>query len=131
MMGFFGIYVGLLYNDFFSVGLTLFPSRWSEKEVDDGSGKSILIFEPDYDTKNLGGPGPYPFGLDPAWHGASNELIFVNSLKMKLSVILGVTQMILGLLLRFSNAVHERNMVDFFCECCPMMVFMLAFFGFM
>jgi V-type H+-transporting ATPase subunit a len=50
---------------------------------------------------------------------------------MKLSVILGVTQMIVGLILRFSNSIHERNFVDFFCECCPMMVFMVCFFGFM
>jgi V-type H+-transporting ATPase subunit a len=69
--------------------------------------------------------------LDPAWHGATNELIFANSLKMKLSVILGVTQMLVGLLLRFANSVHESNAVDFLCECCPMMVFMLCFFGFM
>jgi len=52
-------------------------------------------------------------------------------LKMKISVILGVSQMIVGLLLRFSNAIHESNMVDFFCECCPMMIFMICFFGFM
>merc|ERR1719222_427734 len=50
---------------------------------------------------------------------------------MKISVILGVTQMIVGLLLRFSNAIHEMNALDFCCECCPMMVFMLCFFGFM
>merc|ERR1719222_1295353 len=50
---------------------------------------------------------------------------------MKISVILGVTQMIVGLLLRFSNAIHESNAIDFFCECCPMMVFMICFFGFM
>merc|ERR1719453_2265103 len=39
--------------------------------------------------------------------------------------------MIVGLLLRFSNAVYEGNMVDFFCECCPMMISMVCFFGFM
>jgi V-type H+-transporting ATPase subunit a len=126
MMGFFGIYAGLMYNDFFSVGLSLFPSRWKGAE-----GKGQNVWEPLYDTTNSGGLGPYPFGLDPAWHGASNELIFANSLKMKLSVILGVTQMIVGLLLRFSNSIHERNVVDFFCECCPMMIFMVCFFGFM
>merc|ERR1719346_875271 len=50
---------------------------------------------------------------------------------MKLSVIMGVVHMIVGILLRFANAVHERNTTDFVCECIPMMVFMLSFFGFM
>jgi V-type H+-transporting ATPase subunit a len=132
MMGFFGMYAGFIYNDFFSVGLNLFGSRWTPGQShDEGGGKSVHEFNAGYDTLNMGGAGPYPFGLDPAWHGASNELIFVNSLKMKLSVVLGVTQMIVGLLLRFGNAMHAGNMVDFFCECCPMMVFMLCFFGFM
>jgi len=130
MMGFFAVYVGLLYNDFFSIGLDLFGSRYTHTSAQE-NGKEVHLYEPGYDTRNEGGAGPYPFGLDPAWHGASNELIFVNSLKMKLSVILGVTQMIVGLLLRFSNSVHEANMVDFFCECVPMMIFMICFFGFM
>ncbi len=32
---------------------------------------------------------------------------------------------------RWSNAFYENNMVDFVCECLPMMVFMLCFFGWM
>jgi len=57
--------------------------------------------------------GPYPFGLDPAWHGAQNELLFVNSLKMKLSVLIGVSQMLLGVGLRFANTLYHKNVVDF------------------
>jgi len=131
MMGFFGIYAGLMYNDIFSVGMDIFGTRFSHKEVLDSSGKATHVYDPTYDAKNMGGLGPYPFGLDPAWHGASNELVFVNSLKMKLSVILGVAQMMVGLLLRFANSIHEGNAVDFFCECCPMMIFMVCFFGYM
>jgi len=108
--------------------MDLFGSRYA---VGEGHEPGQHVWEPTYDTQNMGGPGPYPFGLDPAWHGAANELVYANSLKMKTSVILGVTQMIVGLLLRFSNAAHDRNMVDFLCECCPMMVFMVCFFGFM
>jgi len=129
MMGFFGVYCGLMYNDVFSVGMDLFGSRWAVPHDEHGS--AVHVFEPTYDDKNMGGPGPYPFGLDPAWHGAANELVFVNSLKMKISVVLGVTQMMAGLFLRFGNAIHEGNMLDFFCECCPMMIFMVCFFGYM
>merc|ERR1719350_2711364 len=39
--------------------------------------------------------------------------------------------MIAGLLFRFSNSVYTGSITDFICECCPMMMFMLCFFGFM
>jgi V-type H+-transporting ATPase subunit a len=127
MMGFFSVYAGFIYNDFFSIGLNLFGSRW-KPGVPDGTG---VTFEATYDITNSGGAGPYPFGVDPAWHGSQNELLFMNSLKMKISVIFGVAQMVAGLFLRFSNAYSEHNLLDFCCECVPMMVFMLCFFGFM
>lgn len=128
MMGLFAVYCGFLYNDFFSVGLDLFGTRWVR-----GTGKpgQAVASTPLFDVKNEGGAGPYPFGIDPGWHGAQNELVYMNSMKMKLSVVIGVSQMFVGLLLRFANAFYERNTVNFLCECVPMMVFMVSFFGFM
>jgi len=134
MMGIFGVYAGFIYNDFFSLGFNFFESRWQHPAGHHhaAAGK-VVTFEPvpGADIRNEGGMGPYPFGVDPAWHGASNELVFMNSCKMKLSVIIGVTQMTVGLMLRFSNAIYEGSKTDFFCECVPMMVFMVCFFGFM
>ena len=46
----------------------------------------------------------YPFGVDPAWHGTRSELPYLNSLKMKMSILLGVAQMNLGIILSFFNA---------------------------
>eukprot|EP00397_Hematodinium_sp_SG-2012_P005295 GEMP01005313.1.p1 GENE.GEMP01005313.1~~GEMP01005313.1.p1 ORF type:complete len:843 (+),score=177.60 GEMP01005313.1:149-2677(+) len=158
MMGFFALYAGFLYNDFFSLGLDLFGSRWDCPEPtgvgaqvecralydinngycdpdNRGSGKPLnYTCPPDViDVYANGGyqMAQYPFGVDPSWVGSSNELLFINSLKMKLSVIMGVFQMTVGLLLRFSNAVNERSATDFFCECIPMLVFMMCFFGWM
>jgi len=129
MMGFFSMYAGFLYNDFFSIGFDFFGSRWTPNPVDHQT--KLVTFEPAYDIRNEGGRGPYPFGIDPAWHGAQNELIFLNSLKMKVSVIIGVLHMLTGLTMRFLNALHQRNKTDFLCECVPMLIFMVCFFGFM
>merc|ERR1712113_1234646 len=126
-LGIFATFAGFMYNDFFSIGLPIFSSRWEDP---DGDGE----FTPKagFDDTNSGdGYGPYPFGLDWAWVGASNELLYVNSLKMKLSVLFGVLQMVVGVLLRWSNALYFSNMTDFVFECIPMMVFMLCFFGWM
>lgn len=46
----------------------------------------------------------YPFGVDPKWHGSRSELPFLNSLKMKMSILLGVAQMNLGIVLSYFNA---------------------------
>jgi len=123
-MGLFATFAGFMYNDFFSIGLQLFESGYTGPD-ENGN------FVPNFDIKNEGGKGPYPFGLDWAWVGSENELLYVNSLKMKLSVLFGVLQMCLGLVLRFSNAVYDKNMTDLFFECIPMAIFMVAFFAWM
>lgn len=77
LMGAFSIYAGLMYNDIFSKSLHIWHSGWTFP-----GNSSTVVGE-------LNGHS-YPFGIDPAWHGADNALIFTNSYKMKMSVILGV-----------------------------------------
>ena len=134
-MGFFAVYAGFLYNDFLGMGMRFFSSRFeSSSPIDITKVNEEFKPKPWFDSTNSGEQGkygPYPFGLDPAWHGASNELLYVNSMKMKLSVLVGVTQMLLGVLLKFVNAWHYRNGIDFIFECIPQLTFMVAIFGYM
>jgi V-type H+-transporting ATPase subunit a len=73
----------------------------------------------------------YPFGIDPKWYVSQNELSFFNSIKMKLSVILGVLQMIFGIILKGMNCLHFNNYIEFILEFIPQIIFMTAFFGYM
>jgi V-type H+-transporting ATPase subunit a len=80
LMGIFSIYTGLLYCDVFSKDVALFPSMW-EWPKDLRPGVTAVAMRRDGYT--------YPFGLDWRWHEADNELLFSNSYKMKLSILLG------------------------------------------
>jgi V-type H+-transporting ATPase subunit a len=134
-MGFFAIYAGFMYNDFFSLTFPLFHSRFESPPQGAARGPSVemqpVAWFNRYNDVNHGGHGPYPFGLDTAWFGAQNELLFVNSMKMKLSVLFGVAQMLIGVFLKFANSCYFKNTTDFIFECIPQLAFMLAFFGYM
>jgi len=128
-LGLFATFAGFMYNDFFGMtSLQLFTTRYEDLH---GDGAFTPIAGFDITNTGDGDFGPYPFGVDWSWHGSSNELLYINSLKMKLSVLMGVIQMTLGLFLRLANAFHDRSKTDLICECIPMFVFMICFFGFM
>lgn len=73
----------------------------------------------------------YPVGIDPTWHLGSNELAYLNSLKMKISVILGVLQMGMGVFMKALNAIYRKNSVDFWFEFVPQILLLFSLFGFM
>ena len=51
----------------------------------------------------------YAFGIDSVWKLAQNRKQFTNSLKMKLAVIIGVTHMMLGLLIKLINGIKQKR----------------------
>lgn len=84
LMGLFSMYTGLIYNDIFSQTMTLMSSEYTFVHIDN--------------TDRLVGvksSSSYGFGVDPAWHGTENALIFSNSYKMKMSIIMGVVHVII------------------------------------
>jgi len=132
MMGACAVYAGVIYNDCFSLGLNLFQSRW--QFYDDGNGveEGAEAYISGKDGGTYGdSDSVYPFGLDPVWHVTSNELLFFNSFKMKVSVILGITQMFMGTCLRGINAIYFGEWLDFFFEFIPMVAFAASLFIYM
>ncbi|OAP59072.1 hypothetical protein AYL99_06370 [Fonsecaea erecta] len=120
MMGIFSMYTGLVYNDVFSKGFTPFASAWEFPE--DG--------RPEV-TGHLKGSYRYPFGLDWAWHGSENDLLFSNSLKMKLSILMGWAHMTYALCFSYINARHFKSPIDIWGNFVPGMIFFQAIFGYL
>ncbi|XP_049637251.1 V-type proton ATPase 116 kDa subunit a 3 [Suncus etruscus] len=136
LMGLFSVYTGFVYNECFSRALTIFPSGWSVAAMANQSGWSdsflarnpVLSLDPNISGVFL---GPYPFGIDPIWSLAINHLSFLNSFKMKMSVILGVTHMAFGVVLGIFNHMHFGQQHRVLLETVPELVFLLGLFGYL
>lgn len=115
-MGFFACFCGLIYNDFLGIPWKLFPSCYVR------SHKRFEKTDPDC---------TYWLGFDSVWFMSKQEVGFTNSFKMKLSIIIGVIHMVIGIFLKGVNNIHFSNYTDFFFEFVPQLVFMLCTFGYM
>uniref|UniRef100_A0A1A7WR42 V-type proton ATPase subunit a n=1 Tax=Iconisemion striatum TaxID=60296 RepID=A0A1A7WR42_9TELE len=136
LMGLFSIYTGAIYNECFSRGINTFNSAWSvgpmfENNIWNSSvlgGNQFLSMDP-----NVTGvfSSPYPFGIDPVWGLANNKLTFLNSYKMKMSVIIGIIHMTFGVCLSFFNYWHFGQVSSIFLVLIPELFFMLCLFGYL
>ncbi|NWW92718.1 VPP3 ATPase, partial [Rhynochetos jubatus] len=136
LMGAFSIYTGFIYNECFSKATVIFPSAWSVATMANHSSWSsaYLATHPSLTLDpNVTGvfQGPYPFGIDPIWSLATNHLNFLNSFKMKMSVVLGIVHMGFGVLLGIFNHVHFQQRHRLVLELLPEVVFLLALFGYL
>lgn len=48
---------------------------------------------------------PYKMGIDYNWHLSANSITFVNSFKMKISILIGVIHMTIGIILKGMNSI--------------------------
>ncbi|XP_039749699.1 V-type proton ATPase 116 kDa subunit a1-like isoform X2 [Pararge aegeria] len=128
LMGIFSMYTGLIYNDMFSKSLNLFGSSWSNV-YDEHTLNSSSDF--DLDPKVAYSGTPYPMGLDPAWQFAGNNIIFLNSFKMKLSIIFGVLHMAFGVTLSVVNFNFFKKPEMILLQYIPQVLFLLLLFWYL
>eukprot|EP00878_Enallax_costatus_P010440 GHUV01010898.1.p1 GENE.GHUV01010898.1~~GHUV01010898.1.p1 ORF type:complete len:788 (+),score=229.98 GHUV01010898.1:234-2597(+) len=132
LMAVFSIFTGLIYNEFFSMPMTLFGksrARCFINNVLDDSIRDMRLCPERGGTIKL--IGPYPFGVDPVWHGTKSELPFLNSMKMKMSILLGVVHMNLGIMMSLYNNLYFRDRLSTICEFIPQMIFLNSLFGYL
>ncbi|KAM7382281.1 hypothetical protein PAMA_012914 [Pampus argenteus] len=138
LMGIFSIYTGIIYNDCFSKSLNMFGSGWSVRAmfvnkrtnwtVQMLNETAVLQLDPAVPGVFN---GPYPLGIDPIWNIATNKLTFLNSFKMKMSVILGVIHMLFGVSLSLFNHLYFKKPLNIFLGFIPEIVFMASLFGYL
>uniref|UniRef100_A0A8D0KQ99 V-type proton ATPase subunit a n=1 Tax=Strix occidentalis caurina TaxID=311401 RepID=A0A8D0KQ99_STROC len=133
LMGAFSIYTGFIYNECFSKATVIFPSAWSVAAMANHSSWR-------WDSQPHREPClvPCPLGermrWDPRWgiwSLATNHLNFLNSFKMKMSVVLGIVHMGFGVMLGVFNHMHFQQWHRLVLELLPEMVFLLALFGYL
>ncbi|KFV59566.1 V-type proton ATPase 116 kDa subunit a isoform 1, partial [Tyto alba] len=136
LMGLFSTYTGLIYNDCFSKSLNMFGSSWSVRPMfSKGNWSDALLESTPLLQLNPAIPGvfggPYPFGIDPIWNIASNKLAFLNSFKMKMSVILGIIHMLFGVTLSLLNHIYFKKPLNIYLGFIPEIIFMSSLFGYL
>lgn len=129
LMGLFAFYNGFIYNEFFAIPLELDKSCYYEEPIvlstqinttvkADGTIDYFRIPK-EWGFNRTSPDCVYTFGVDSRWAQSTNNLAYTNKLKMKISVIIAVLQMSMGILMKGFNAMYFKRLVDFFFEFIP------------
>ncbi len=122
LMGIFAVYMGFIYNETLGIGFDYFGTSWKWACAKVGGKNTNCKLNP---------TGTYSFGLDPVWGHAGNHMAMVNSVKMKMAVILGVVQMLFGISLKACNSLYKNDRRTLLFECIPEAIFLTCTFGYM
>ena len=120
---FCSLYCGLIYDECFGLPISFFSSGWYFSE--EASSDTVMRWEQRDDGF------VYPFGIDYVWYFKDNELIFLNSYKMKLSVVVGMCQMVFGMFLQLVNHIYRKSLYDVLTKWLPEMLYLVPFFGYL
>ncbi|XP_070175312.1 V-type proton ATPase 116 kDa subunit a 1-like isoform X4 [Littorina saxatilis] len=131
LMGAFSIYTGFMYNDIFSKSLNIFGSQWFAPAEPFSLATLSEFKKLQFNPNETYTGSPYPIGLDPVWQMAQNKIAFTNSMKMKLSVILGISHMFFGIALSLLNHRYFQKPLNIICDFIPSLVFLFCMFGFL
>jgi V-type H+-transporting ATPase subunit a len=135
MMGLCSFYCGLMYNEFFAMPVSVFTSCYDLKNK-----QEWLIYENNqvpqpsgnwYFKRTSFDDCTYPFGVDPVWGLSTGQLSFNNQIKMKLSVIMGIVHMTIGVIMKGTNNVFHGDYVALVFEVIGGLVLLLGLFGYM
>lgn len=129
--GLFGAYVGSLYNEIFGVPTSLFGRSWTSLSPDECD---IM-----YPNNTFAPYDCYPgmlqtnmlWGIDPTWHKSANAITFFNSYKMKISIVVGIIQMSLGIMLSLMNHLKYKDYKKVWFQWLPEVGFFFPIFGYL
>ncbi|KAG7246594.1 hypothetical protein CRUP_022313, partial [Coryphaenoides rupestris] len=116
LMGLFSMYTGFIYNDCFSKSINVLADN------------KVLQLDPTVEGVFT---GTYPIGIDPIWSLSVNKLTFLNSFKMKMSIILGVIHMCFGVTLSLFNHLYFKKPLNIYLGFIPEIVFLVSLFGYL
>ncbi|KAG9391739.1 V-type ATPase, V0 complex, 116kDa subunit family [Carpediemonas membranifera] len=122
LLGIFSMIVGLIYNEYFGLPIPYPDSPYtiSNHEVNPTN----------IDIGNLHFKAPV-FGMDYNWRTADAGLAYVNSFKMKVSIIIGILHMYAGIAFSVFNFVRNRDYLNIFCKAIPEILFLTSTFGYL
>lgn len=132
LMGVFSVYTGFIYNDVFSKSINVFSSHWA---VNFKKSDEKMIFNEKFIELNPSADDymqvPYPIGMDPVWQMAQNKIRFLNSFKMKISIIFGVLHMLFGVVLSMWNYTYFKKKMSVYTDFIPQIIFLVFLFFYM